>query len=165
MLPAEAEFVSFTFAINGTTTNAGLDFVTAEISLIGEFSGELFGMELLGSTVITTGMISADTIRSSDLSTIFRSRALLVTPTGAPVSGEADFAGMLRLTSVNLFNASGEAVSGPVIGESGTIYPTSAATVVPEPASLALCGGGLLLLCSRTMRVRLRNSADRSNLP
>jgi hypothetical protein len=145
LLPVGTEFASYTFRVDGATTNNGLDVVLGQISLFGAFSGLLFETDVFGDAIVTTPLIAARTVRDADVSIIFRSHALIVSPTGTTVSGQADFVGGLSLTSINLHDVNRQRITGVVTGESGTIYPTSGATAVPEPASISLLVTGLFM--------------------
>lgn len=149
LLPAGAEFASYTFTVDGATTNNGLDVVLGQISLFGAFSGVLFETDVFGDAIVTTPLIAADIVRDADVSVIFRSQALLLSATGATVAGQADFLGGFRLTSINVFDVNRQPITGVVAGESGTVYPTSDATAIPEPASINFLVIGLFMCFGR----------------
>ncbi len=71
---------------------------------------------------------------------------------GTDVSGAGNFGSTVTLTSIEMFDANGNAFYDfTVLSDSGTIYPTAA---VPEPATLAALGLGIATLVRRRKQSR-----------
>lgn len=162
LAPNDPASVLYTFALGGSFSGNGFTLVgiTLNAPSLGFSNNCASGISVTGCTLLVNGTVQSlrsVTIRASLGVEI--GQAASGTPLYTETTTSGDFAHTLLLTGID-FSVNGTPLtpgSFRISSDSGTQYPLSGAPVpsgaVPEPASIALCAAGaMVLLIGRARR-------------